>query len=237
MGRELRRVPLDFDWPMNQRWSGFVNPHYAKCQRCDGRGDTMAMARLSDLVSLLMLSGDDARRGKCHPYFIEAPLYSSAGKVCGPEMAELTVGLAGRKSDSGFGHDAIDRWGATKKIVAAAGLPESWGTCPDCDGEGIPKENLAAYEAWSRTDPPSGDGYQLWETVSEGSPISPIFAKPDELARWLADNPWSSVDHGTTYEQWLAFINGPGWAPSMVVTDGVVQSGVQAASHAAGERK
>ena len=42
MGRELRRVPLDFDWPMNQRWSGFVNPHYAKCQRCDGRGDTMA---------------------------------------------------------------------------------------------------------------------------------------------------------------------------------------------------
>lgn len=31
MGRQVRRVPLDFDWPLNKPWDGFVNPHYGPC--------------------------------------------------------------------------------------------------------------------------------------------------------------------------------------------------------------
>jgi hypothetical protein len=40
MGRELRRVPLDFDWPINKTWEGFLNPHYVakKCEACAGTG-------------------------------------------------------------------------------------------------------------------------------------------------------------------------------------------------------
>jgi ribonuclease R len=40
MGRELKRVPLDFDWPLNKIWDGFKNPHYTakKCVYCDGTG-------------------------------------------------------------------------------------------------------------------------------------------------------------------------------------------------------
>ena len=32
MGRELKRVPLDFDWPQNKVWHGYLNPyHSTKC--------------------------------------------------------------------------------------------------------------------------------------------------------------------------------------------------------------
>lgn len=37
------------------------------------------------------------------------------------------------------------------------------------------------YEEWKDYDPPEGPGYQLWETCSEGSPVSPVFASMEEL--------------------------------------------------------
>lgn len=43
----------------------------------------------------------------------------------------------------------------------------------------------------------------------------------------MVDND-DSVTKDTTYEQWLKFIHGPGWSPSMVVTNGQVMSGVAA---------
>lgn len=36
--------------------------------------------------------------------------------------------------------------------------------------------------------PPKGDGYQIWELTSEGSPISPVFATLDECCEWAAEN-------------------------------------------------
>lgn len=27
MGREMKRVPLDFDYPINQIWKGYWNPY------------------------------------------------------------------------------------------------------------------------------------------------------------------------------------------------------------------
>ena len=227
MGRELKRVPLDFDWPLNKVWGGYLNPHYEQCKACDGSGATVAMRRLSDLVSLLMLSGEDAMRGKCHPYFFEAPLHQTQGKLCGPDMAALTVALAGRKP-SFIGHDACDRWSATHKIVKAAGMPDAWGTCPDCAGDGISREKQAAYDAWTRTDPPTGDGFQIWETVSEGSPISPVFETAEALARHMAGTRWGA-DHGSSYETWLRFINGPGWSLSGVMDANGMRTGPEAA--------
>jgi hypothetical protein len=77
-------------------------------------------------------------------------------------------------------------------------------------------------------DPPLGEGFQMWETVSEGSPISPVFKTPEELAKWLADNGASAFGSETaTYEQWLKMITGPGWSPSAMVVGGVMMSGVQ----------
>lgn len=66
----------------------------------------------------------------------------------------------------------------------------------------------------------------MYEDTSEGTPISPAFATPEELARWLADNGASAFGSMTaTYEQWLAVARG-GWAPSAVIQGGQMQSGV-----------
>jgi len=81
------------------------------------------------------------------------------------------------------------------------------------------------------TQPPTGEGYQLWETTSEGSPISPVFKTPEELAQWLFDIKASAFGSCTaTYEHWLNFIKGPGWAPSAIMSKGTIRSGVEAFS-------
>ena len=223
MGRELKRVPLDFDWPLNKVWKGFLNNHFVEsstCADCCGKGCTIAYQRLADLVSLLMLSGSDAQREQCHPYLVNAPLYDTAGKFCGKDMIQLTAALAGRQPSDFAGHDACDRWSAIEKILLAAKLPKSWGTCKACKGSGRiwkDKKDYDAYKRWRPKEPPKGAGYQIWETVSEGSPISPVFGTPKELAAHMAGTRWGA-DEGTCYETWLAFINGPGYAPSAVRT-------------------
>ena len=233
MGRELKRVPMDFDWPMDRPWRGFLNPHYAKshnCAACGGSGETVAAQRVGDLMSLVMLSGDDAARNKCHPYLQEAPLYNTRGKICGADMVALTNGLAGQKHPP-LGYCSSDRWSAKKKLVAAAGLPEDWGICPACKGEGTVWDSPAdkqASEDWERSEPPTGPGYQIWETVSEGSPISPVFATPEELAQHMTKTRWGA-DKGSSVETWLRFINGPGWAPSMVMDANGIRTGADAA--------
>ena len=69
----------------------------------------------------------------------------------------------------------------------------------------------------------------MYEDTSEGTPISPAFATPEELARWLADTGASSLGSNTaSYEGWLRVAKG-GWAPSAVsIGGGPLVSGVDA---------
>jgi hypothetical protein len=70
--------------------------------------------------------------------------------------------------------------------------------------------------------------YMMYEDTSEGTPISPAFETPEELARWLVDNKASAFSDMTAdYEHWLRAARGA-WSPGMVIADGVMQSGVQA---------
>lgn len=99
---------------------------------------------------------------------------------------------------------------------------------------------IMTYEQWSGQRPHRDDYMPDWpveqcthlmmyEDTSEGTPISPAFPTPEELARWLSDTGASSFGGATaTYEQWLRVAQG-GWAPSAVYTHetGLV-SGVQA---------
>lgn len=108
---------------------------------------------------------------------------------------------------------------------------------PDhCDSA---EHRAMTYEQWAGQRPHRDDYMPDWpaeqrthlmmyEDTSEGTPISPAFKTPEELARWLADNGASSFGNMTAdYEHWLRVANG-GWAPSMVITNGVMQSGVEA---------
>ena len=68
----------------------------------------------------------------------------------------------------------------------------------------------------------------MYEDTSEGTPISPAFATPEELALWLADTGASAFGGSTaSYEAWLRVCQG-GFAPSMVIENGRLMSGVEA---------
>lgn len=70
--------------------------------------------------------------------------------------------------------------------------------------------------------------WQMYENVSEGTPISPVMESPEALARWLADNNASaSGSMAANYDAWLRVCHG-GYAPSMVITGGRMMSGVEA---------
>ena len=67
----------------------------------------------------------------------------------------------------------------------------------------------------------------MYEDTTEGTPISPAFATPEELARWLADTRASAFGGMTaTYEQWLATCRA-GWSVGMVMQGGRMMSGVE----------
>jgi hypothetical protein len=140
-------------------------------------------------------------------------------------------------SSRGIGHDAINQWVVLKDRCRRLRIKR---VCEHCRGDGSAwdsPENKRLAEKWERQEPPAGDGWQMWETTSEGSPMSPVFDAPEKLARWLADTNASSFgDSGATYEQWLGMIAGPGWAPSGVrsPSTGLV-SGVEAVAAMAKE--
>ena len=149
MGREIKRVPLDFDWPINKIW----------------------------------------------------PPYMAA--LCSEEVG-YAIGL----SEPGHSDKICE---ACRHAAKLAGVVIADHGCPD----------------W-KIHPPKGTGYQLWETVSEGSPISPVFATPEELADWLVvPGNDKTITQGTTRDQWIAMIRGPGWAPSLIRDDKGVRVGVR----------
>lgn len=164
MGREVKRVPLDFSLSIGKVWDGFINPLIKlshPCKECEGTGLNPYTKKILDRVK----------------FFDKA------------------------------------------KFEAGA----HYGYCGICNGEGEIWESAQAkydYENWERVEPPTGEGWQMWETVSDGSPVSPVFKTPEELARWLTNNPNNSVTDGTPYEAWLSMITGPGWAPSAISVPG-----------------
>lgn len=116
---------------------------------------------------------------------------------------------------------------------------EKWdhGEFPDWAGEESKKLSFEEFEGQA----PNADDYMpewkleekthlmMYEDTSEGTPISPAFATPEELARWLTENGASSFGSSTaTYEQWLSTCK-RGFAISAVYTPSTgLVSGVEA---------
>lgn len=257
MGREIKRVALDFDTPIGTVWQGFLMPerlHEAPCPAVDVdcfNGFTASRAWVHSVAYLLLMLDDDRRdqeRGRpMHPYFHSLEIhphysrewYEQHGLFTrtlprpGADIVAFGTGLAGREG-GWLGHDGCDQWTAEKSVIRAAGLdPDTWGICQKCGG----RASVEAYsgqreeaEAWEPQEPPVGDGWQLWETVSEGSPVGPVFATAEELARWLGtDEGGSAVGFGRTctpmpYESALAFVTA-GWAPSLIGNAGGLHDG------------
>lgn len=271
MGREIRRVPLDFAWPLEKVWEGFLNPHYRECpealkNNCHA-GYTNAGKWLDAIARLIAIVGEEAYQNKPeyherwkktgriypHPYLKEwpqAPHVEMSWKDCqrlhaikdkfekeralhawfqnnppkllnlDEEMADFVKRLAnGRDLWPAGGMTSYEIW---KALIKAAGVDEeTWGVCSVCKGEGMDPAVREKYEAWEETPPPAGKGWQVWETVSEGSPVSPVFPTRDLLVGWL-------IAQGYSQEAAEEFSRA-GWAPSAVFADGKLYRDVESA--------
>lgn len=84
---------------------------------------------------------------------------------------------------------------------------------------GAPPDDRAYYRPWKTED---ATWFQLWENVSEGTPVTPPFATKEELIEYLVTKGcfW---DDGKGWSRKAAenVVNG-GYAPSMIIAGGVV---------------
>ena len=255
MGREIKRVALDFDWPMYVPWKGYMNPYSPiNCKVCKGSGLNPATKKLEDdwythsntekkegwqtqleqgEVDALVSAGrlmDFTRRPindkqredlkKAKGYWLP---YDNGYK---PTAEEVNVWA---KRGGLGGHDAINRWICVEARAKRLGV---YGKCSLCNGYGhywCEDKYEKRYENWKQIEPPEGEGWQVWETVSDGSPVTPVFTTADALIEYLVANgdAWDQHrgDGGWSRESAENFVKNTGWAPSLVVSLGKVQSG------------
>lgn len=106
-----------------------------------------------------------------------------------------------------MGHDSLN----ASYVIDAKAKKRGYPLCCDvCHGDGClwqSPEIKAAYEAWEREEPPAGEGYQLWETVTEGSPQSPVFATLDALCEWCTENATTFANYTASAEEWKKMLS------------------------------
>ena len=124
----------------------------------------------------------------------------------------------------------IEEWIAERALWKRGEHPDQR-ECPD-DAAG------KSYEQWAGDAPQSRDfvpyrpeeatWFQAYETVSEGTPISPPFPTAEALADWLATNKDFWGQGPRTRESAEAFVK-MGWAPSFIISSRGLQQGIDAA--------
>lgn len=112
----------------------------------------------------------------------------------------LAEDINASQDSGGFGHDAINRLILIEARCKALGVEL---VCSGCKGKcnGSSEEGRKAYDDWSPPEIPEGPGYQLWQTISEGGPESPVFETVDALCEWLTDN-YQLGGSYRTFEEW-----------------------------------
>lgn len=296
MSREVKRVALDFDWPRDEVWEGYLMPDSLgglDCADCGGTGYSPRARELNDLWygyapfrpedngSTPLTPATPAVRAFAERNIAYSPgfygtgeraIHGEARRLCAlwndmwshhvnaEDVAALVE--AGRLKDfthtwsretrwqpidppvvptpeqvnewsiRTMGHDGINGWVVLRARCAREGVDV---TCSRCEGHGsveaYPGQRTEA-EAWKPTEPPAGEGWQLWETVSEGSPVSPVFPSDEALAGWLT-TPEGAMAIGTrrypvsmTMEQACGFVRA-GWAPTGIGNAGGYHDGAE----------
>lgn len=228
MGRLLKRVPTHFNWPLKKVWEGYINPYRGKkCTNCE-RGYNEATQKLFD-----EWYGWDKCEWVQNPFrssarynklawnhnltqedvdalleedrlmdFTHTWTRGEGWKKKNPPYIP-TVEEVNNWSLQGMGHDAINCHICVKARAQREGV---YGLCSVCNGECVIYESEEAkqkYEDWKEYEPPVGEGYQLWENTSEGSPSSPVFDNAEDLANWCAENTTIFADIKISKNAWL----------------------------------
>lgn len=256
MGRQLRRVALDFDWPLNVAWKGFISPYSAaECYGCKDNKHGAGFSKEADKLAEQWYAFENPRwvyTSKDRRYNDSAMMYHLTQEdvdelVKHDRLWDFTrtwsqdKGWQDKKpayrptadevnewSKYGMGHDSLNEGIVIQFRCKKMGLPY---TCSVCDGSGelwqSPEIEKAA-DKWESIEPPSGDGWQLWETVSEGSPITPVFATKEKLVDYMVKgDAWS---HKWTREQAEAMV-AEGWVMSGMAVNGKVMKAEEAVEY------
>lgn len=228
------RVPLDFKWPMKMLWKGYVNPYKSqKCESCDQSGYNEATKKISDdwysfdKTEWIYPLGPDKKRynnlawsNHITDLEVKALLESErltdfthtwsreeGWKKKDPECVPTAEEVNKWNREGSMRHDGCNRHICVEARAKSLGV---YGFCEVCNGEGHifqSKEIEKLHEDWKSFDPPAGEGYQLWETTSEGSPNSPVFKTLDELCEWCEDNATTFGSSTTTKEHWKRMLD------------------------------
>lgn len=293
MSREIRRVPLGFDWPIGRVWEGYLRPEHLReqsCTHCDGSGYSPFAQRVKDRW-YGYVAFDPSETGST-PFTPEMPLvkalitakidrdptgyyldrawnnkdravYNESVRMCEhwnrawshhleqrdvdallaadrlidlthtwsrenrwqpiEPRPEITAKQVNDWSIQGFGHDSINQMIVTRAACERKDRPVE---CSICHGHGTIEKYIGQREeaeAWQWSEPPEGPGWQLWETTTEGSPKSPVFASANELAVWMSENPCGFAGARVSLDVAMKFVHGDGWSPSMMGnSDGIV---------------
>jgi len=207
MGRELRRVPLDFNWPLKARWIGYLNPYRSiSCPACDGSGLNPETKRLED--NWYTYSNHDGQEGWRHRLEQEdVDVLWNSGRLKHDFAEKPSAEEVNKWSRHGIGHDVINQWICVKARAKRLGF---YGKCELCKGDGhlfVTEEVKKLHEEWQDIEPPKGDGFQLWETTTEGSPASPVFSTLEELCEWCANNATTFASYKATKEEWFDMLS------------------------------
>ena len=235
MSRKIHRVPVDFDWPLNKVWQGYLEPDELRgepCPACNASGQTHFGWWLQRMSYVMGMLADDVReqeRGKpLHPWLRDFPNahghwenHQWVTDRPSPDALEFFARLMdvdpSEITGSLFGKDT--HYAVLRKLLEITGVDVG---CQTCEGHGSTEKypgQRAEAEAWEPTGPPEGDGWQLWESVSEGSPISPVFADREGLIHWLTtDYSWGAQRTPLTREQAEAFVGAGSSIGSFVMT-------------------
>lgn len=213
------RVPLDFKWPMNMVWKGYICPYSSlDCKACDRSGYNPATKAIADDWYDFAGTGrrwinnitqdevqalvDGGRLMDFTHEWVPGDGWKEKNPPCVPTATQVNAW-----SEKGMGHDAINRWICVEARATRLGV---FGKCETCGGTGeiwqSPEiEKLA--EEWESFDPPTGDGFQLWETTSEGSPTSPVFASIEALCEWAESNATTFGSFKASKEKWREMLD------------------------------
>lgn len=256
MGRSLKRVPLDFNWPINKTWEGYLNPFWKQAIECCKQGyskegqflhdsfyhmnqenlwavwaghnilsirprerlkqmgwddricDNIDMARKFGFKSLTgwedKLEADDVKvlvdDGRLHD-FTHTWSRETGWKLNDPPYMP-TPDEVNAWSGQGMGHDAINCGILIEHRCKKVGVNPR---CEKCNGSGHlwpSPEVKKRYEEWTEVEPPKGHGFQLWQSTSEGSPITPVFKTLDELCKYASVHCTTFADQKTSAANW-----------------------------------
>lgn len=247
MGRELKRVALDFQWEIGKIWSGYINPHPRhKCLECDGDGWSNHYKELEEIWygwnseiyepnpfkegsiynitawknNLIQEDVDALIEADRLWEFTRTPLTEEQEDIIRKRIADgknswlpynneyrPTAKEVNEWNLKGMGHDSVNCAIIIKSKLKKEGKSH---LCEYCNGEGENWQNQRAkdnYYNWESYEPPKGDGYQLWETTSDGSPNSPVFKTIEELCEWCEENATTFADLRATKEEWMVMLN------------------------------